>query len=82
MKELALMIAHILPEEKIIDELDKAIQKYKEDPTHENTSGVETFALLLISKKCSTGPDGIVGALKEMENVEKAHNLFNRVEKQ
>jgi len=78
MKELFLMLAHIMPEDRLIKELEDALQHYKSKQTEDHKMKLGLWCNLLISKwviKDEKG--GLESVMKEMDKMKQGYDLLN-----
>ena len=79
MKELAVIVAGIMPKEKLIEMLEVEIQNWKNDPTKENFEKLgSTCAMVALKATMPEGdPGAVIDTIKEMDSIERARNLIN-----
>lgn len=79
MEELILMMAAMLPEEKIIDDLMEACSEYKLVPSETSKAKLAFHTTILMSKLSmpKDGLEGYLDAKKEFTAFQKMSDLFN-----
>lgn len=75
MEELFIAIAKLMNEEKLLEELTKALENYKVFRTKESEHKLIMFMMLLISRYTSQ-KETLAQALKKFEEFKNIHNLF------
>lgn len=81
MKDLVLLMAGIMPEEMLVEELEEFIRKYKINPTKENFKSLMVPCTLICSKVVLNGKSedpiqAIVELEKEFDKIEHSRNLL------
>lgn len=80
MKELAILLASVMPIEDLIKTLKGDLEKYEADPSEENLKKVHVACMLLLSKASidheGGGVQGATKVMEDMANIERAHNLL------
>lgn len=78
MKELMLLLASAMPKEKIIEQLEESINKWKDDSSEENWKTLEMTASLVTAKRLTGDKDlqKTSEAIDELNKVEKAMDII------
>ena len=77
MKNEALIIASIMPEEVILDMLSEALTEHKITKTDESKGKLMGACVMLMAKEAITKePGGVFGVMKEMDTLERGKNLL------
>lgn len=78
MEQILFLMAAMMPEDKIIEELTDACSEYKLVPTAENKHKVLTYSTLLLTKATMSkdGVEGFLQASAEFDKLQKAQSLF------
>lgn len=77
MKELLLLMGHLMSSDQIVDQLDEAIQEWKLIKTAENLNKVQAAAMLLLSKEV-TEKEGIEETMARMRRSEQLEDAFTK----
>ena len=78
MKELMLIMATVLPEEKLIDDLQEAITEYKLTNSNDARRSLATFCQMFILRSITEGnPDKLTEMLSDMKRHDERQKLFN-----
>lgn len=78
MKELMIMMATMMPEEKLLNDLKDAIEDYLILPTNEKRDEIAMFSTMVVIKHDTNGDaKNAVDMIKKMEKLEKQSNIFN-----
>lgn len=73
-----LIMAKAMPMEMLVDQLDKAIQDYKQDPSDKNKAKLGTMCILFNSKEVieSTGGD-VLNTIKDFSEKRKVMDMVD-----
>jgi hypothetical protein len=77
MTELIMMMAKLLPEKELIDELEKYLIDYKADPSKENKDKL-TLNCMMVAGRFATegkGTEEVVSGIAENRRILKAHEF-------
>ena len=78
MKELMLIMATIMPEEKLIDDMEEALTEYKLTNSNESRMTLATVCQMFILRSVTKGnPDKLQEMLKDMKQHDDREKLFN-----
>lgn len=77
MKELLLMAATLMPEDKILDDLQEAIVNYQVDKTEENKDKLKMHLHLAVFRTMTDGkPEEMAKIMQDMKKFDKQQELF------
>lgn len=77
MKELMLMAATIIPEEKVLEDLQEAIVNYQVDKTEENKDKLHMHLHLAVFRMMTEGkPEKMNEIMDDMKKFDRQRDLF------
>ena len=77
MKELMLIMATVMPEEKLIDDLQEAITEYKLTNSNDSRRSLATFCQMFVLRSLTKGdPEKMNEVLKDMKQHDEREKLF------
>lgn len=78
MHNLMLMLAAVMPEEMILEEITEALTSYKIDPTKEAKQKLLTSCMLFASKQAAeNAPKGVTGLMEDMDRMKATEDFLN-----
>lgn len=78
MKELMVMMATMMPEEKLLNDLRDAINDYLILPTNEKIDEISTFCTMVIIRHATKGDaDTAMNMIRDMDKMEKSAKIFD-----
>lgn len=77
MKELMLIMATVMPEEKLIDDLQEAITEYKLTNSNDSRKSLAAFCQMFVLRSITKGdPEKLNEVLKDMKQHDEREKLF------
>lgn len=75
MKELMIMAANLMPENILLDELEKAITVYRAVPTESNRSTLAMFSMMITTRLGNNNtPEELISELARMDRTKDLLN--------
>lgn len=78
MKELMLIVAHMMPEEEMLNQIEEALTEHKLYSSEETAMALATHCQMFVLKRMINGSDDkLKEILADMKKSEQRESLFN-----
>jgi hypothetical protein len=78
MKELMIMAAAAIPEEKLLNDLEEAIREYKTIPSEDNQSSVAMLCMMMTLKmRLGDSTEKAMDMINGIDDIDNKMKLFN-----
>lgn len=78
MKEFFMLFAHIMPEDKLLKEMEEALHNYKSSQSENHKMRLTMWCHLFLSKHViKDEKGGLESVLKEMDKMKQGYDLLN-----